>query len=721
MPISKFIADQLAQWPLAANNFAALADVKVKEIEMPGGFKVKVQFNPARIVSSAAKVDKASLQERPCFLCRANRPKEQFGLERGDYEILVNPFPIFPCHLTIPVVDHVPQRIAGRIADMFHIAKELKGYTVFYNGPRCGASAPDHCHFQAGNSDFLPLTEALSHFHPRKSTLAVPEVMPWGVIVFDVDTADEATRLFARIYNALPEVNGEEPMLNILCYTVSDELCRFVVIPRKKHRPSMYGTGEGQMVVSPASVDMAGAFIIPRLEDFEKIDADTISKITSELCYTRAEAEKIANRKLEEPQVSVGILSDKIIEMNLHGNYMLDGDKFSGSVVLKAEQLKEEMMFVPTSRECYAEVKGVTIGVNFHWERRETQRFVGAILVIPNDGDLTLINILPVEDYLTSVISSEMSATSQLELLKAHAVISRSWLLAQIEKSKGEHEHHNEQELMVRTDDERIIWYDREDHTLFDVCADDHCQRYQGITRQSTEAVRDAIAATRGEVLTYGGELCDARFSKCCGGVFEEFEYCWEPLHKPYLEAARDGENEMDFPDLTIEENARQWILSSPEAFCNTDNKEVLRQVLNNYDQETADFYRWTVEYTTEEVSDLVRRRTGLDFGTILAIVPLERGTSGRISRLRLVGTRRTMEIGKELEIRRSLSESHLYSSAFVVEKTPTGFRLHGAGWGHGVGLCQIGAAIMADKGYDYRQILFHYFAGANITPDYNH
>lgn len=721
MSISRFISDQLAQWPMAAANFAALENVKVKEIVTPEGFKVKVQFNPGRITSSAAKVDANSLKERPCFLCEANRPKEQFGLERGDYEILVNPFPIFPRHLTIPVIHHVPQRIKGRIGDMYHIAMELKGYTVFYNGPRCGASAPDHCHFQAGNSDFLPITEALSDFHPAPSTPAVPKGMPWGVIVFDVNSVGEAERLFRRVYNALPMVEDEEPMLNILCYALSDDLCRFVVIPRKKHRPSFYGTESGQMVISPASVDMGGAFITPREEDFERLDADLIGKIASELCYTVAEAEKIAARRVEEPQVSVGILSDKIVEMNLHGQYMLDGEKFSGSVVLKAAQLKEEMMFVPTANDCFAEVKGVTIGVNFHWERRENQRFVGAILILPNDGELTVINILPVEDYLTSVISSEMSATSQIELLKAHAVISRSWLLAQIEKSKDDHIHHNEQEMMVRTDDEKIIWYDREDHTLFDVCADDHCQRYQGITRQSTPTVREAIAATRGEVLTYAGQLCDARFSKCCGGVFEEFEYCWEPDHKPYLEAARDGENEMDFPDLTIEENARQWILSSPDAYCNTDNKQVLRQVLNNYDQETADFYRWTVEYTTEEISDLVRRRTGIDFGTILAIVPLERGTSGRICRMRLVGTRKTMEIGKELEIRRTLSESHLYSSAFVVEKTPDGFRLRGAGWGHGVGLCQIGAAMMADKGFDYRRILFHYFAGASITPDYNH
>ncbi len=722
MPINQFISSQLEAWPQAAENYAALQSVKVKEITLPGGFKVKVQFNPGRAVSSGAKVDAASIKKRPCFLCEKNRPEVQFGLDRGQYVILINPFPIFPRHLTIPDVDHVPQLIAGRAGDMYDIARELTGFTVFYNGPRCGASAPDHCHFQAGNSDFLPITEALADFNPEPDTLMVPDQVPWGVIVFDATSRAQAKRLFDRVYRNLPMAEGGEPMMNVLCYAIDDARTRFVIIPRKAHRPSFYGTeGEDVMMISPASVDMGGAFITPREIDFERIGADEIMKIVDELCLTPAQARKIASRRIEEPQVSVGIMSDKLIEMNLHGNYMLDGDKFSGSVVLKAAQLKEEMMFVPTSRDCYAEVKGVTIGVNFHWERRENQRFAGAILVMPHDDELVLINILPVEDYLTSVISSEMSATSSLELLKAHAVISRSWLLAQIEKSKQEDAAAAERDMMVRTDSEVIVWYDREDHTLFDVCADDHCQRYQGITRASTEAVRDAIAATRGQVLTYDGELCDARFSKCCGGVFEQFENCWEPEFKPYLEAAADTDTPDVFPDLTIEENARQWILSSPPSFCNTTDRETLSQVLNNYDRETPDFFRWRVDYTQEEISDIVRRRTGDDFGTILAIVPLERGTSGRITRLRIVGTRKTREIGKELEIRRTLSESHLYSSAFVVEKTPGGFALHGAGWGHGVGLCQIGAAMMASQGHDYRQILNHYFIGADITPDYNH
>lgn len=378
------------------------------------------------------------------------------------------------------------------------------------------------------------------------------------------------------------------------------------------------------------------------------------------------------------------------------------------------------------SENGYFELKGVTIGVNFHWERKEDQRFSGALHLIVENGKLTAVNVLPVEDYLLSVISSEMSATASLELLKAHAVISRSWLLAQIDKNKRITEEHEDYKACEEGgEDEMIKWYDREDHVNFDVCADDHCQRYQGITRQSTERVRDAIKATWGEVLTYGGELCDARFSKCCGGVYEEFENCWEPKHYDYLEARRDGEDEMNFPDLTKEAAAEEWILTSPKAFCNTTDKQILSQVLNNYDQETTDFYRWTVEYTQEELAALILKRSGVDYGQILDLQPVARGTSGRLYKLKIVGTKKTLTIGKELEIRRTLSPSHLYSSAFIVERhdvtdgVPGKFVLRGAGWGHGVGLCQIGAAVMGEKGHNYKEILLHYFINANITTLY--
>lgn len=421
---------------------------------------------------------------------------------------------------------------------------------------------------------------------------------------------------------------------------------------------------------------------------------------------------------MTQPIVNVGILSAPKIEIVLNGKYRLNGRTVTGEITLDAASFDAEgsCEILPVDVGAYVSVKNVMIGKEFHWQRLETQDFIGDIHIIRDGDNLVLINAIQVEDYLKSVISSEMSATSSLELLKAHSVISRSWLLAQIYKT-GQHTHGCP---MTDTGTEHIRWYDRDDHDLFDVCADDHCQRYQGISRQTTDAVARAIEATYGEVLEYDGELCDARFSKCCGGVFEQFETCWEPVHKPYLTARADRPDENSFPDLTVEENAREWILSAPEAFCNTDDSRTISEVLNGYDKETTpDFYRWTVEYTDDELSAIARDRSGIDFGTITEITPLERGTSGRISRLRICGTKRTMEIGKELEIRRTLSRSHLYSSAFVVEKTDGRFRFRGAGWGHGVGLCQIGAAVMAAKGYGYRQILAHYYPGSQIIKEY--
>lgn len=429
----------------------------------------------------------------------------------------------------------------------------------------------------------------------------------------------------------------------------------------------------------------------------------------------------------KEPVVKVGILNAPEIKFVLEGNYAVDGVEVTGPQTVTAgaegtslwngKQYKE-LVFKATTADCTFELLDVVIGVNFHWERKENQRFRGDLEFLDEHG-LTAVNVISVEDYLSSVISSEMSAKASEELLKAHAVISRSWLLAQIVKQDRIAADTTAYSACTLTDTELVKWYDREDHVKFHVCADDHCQRYQGITRQTTPTVAKAIEATRGEVLRYDGELCDARFSKCCGGVFEEFENCWEPVHYNYLVARRDSVNPLDFPNLKIEENAAQWIDSRPDAFCNTTDPEILAQVLNNYDQETKDFYRWTVKYTREEISKLARERSGIDFGEITDLVPIERGTSGRLVRLRIVGTKKTLVIGKELEIRRTLSPSHLYSSAFTVEKTADGFVLHGAGWGHGVGLCQIGAAVMGAKGYDYRKILTHYYPGADIDKIY--
>lgn len=413
-------------------------------------------------------------------------------------------------------------------------------------------------------------------------------------------------------------------------------------------------------------------------------------------------------------------MTEKTVELRFNGPYINDGDFVEGIVSLSGKNVKSDMLFTAFRPDCSVTVKDVTIGVKFHWERKEEQTFKGDILIKPDHrGALTVINILSIEDYISSVISSEMSATSQIELLKAHAVISRSWALAQIHCHQADAAPggYDENTLTDGTPGlTRVRWYGGNDHVDFDVCADDHCQRYQGITRQTTPQVAEAVEATRGLVLMHGGELCDARFSKCCGGAMEVFESCWEDEPKEYLAAKPDILPEPKLPDLTIEENAVKWILSEPAAFCNTNDRNILSQVLNGYDQETADFYRWTVEYDADELSELVRAKSGLDFGQIRDMVPLRRGTSGRITMLRIVGDRLTADIGKELEIRRILSPSHLYSSAFVVEKTDSGFRLHGAGWGHGVGLCQIGAAMMAAKGYGYRQILDHYYPSSILA-----
>ena len=388
------------------------------------------------------------------------------------------------------------------------------------------------------------------------------------------------------------------------------------------------------------------------------------------------------------------------------------------------EQQFDSLHFTPieeqdyTSEDGYFELEDVVIGINFHWERKENQRFKGGLTFMIENGKVVAINEIPTEAYIFSVISSEMSATASLELLKAHAVISRSWLLKPIIHN----EHNATAVLEHRTDDELIKWYERDSHELYNVCADDHCQRYQGITRARTENVRLAIEATRGLVLTSHGQICDARFSKSCGGVSELFENCWADEHYSYLERVIDSQqstvNSQQF-DLTVEANAEVWICGEYDSLCNTHDKEILSQVLNNYDQETTDFYRWKVEYTTEQLSELVARRSGIDFGTIVALEPVERGVSGRLTRLRIVGTKRTMVVGKELEIRRWLSESHLYSSAFVVDKTENGFKLTGAGWGHGVGLCQIGAAVMGAKGYKYDEILYHYFVDSQLNVLY--
>ena len=435
--------------------------------------------------------------------------------------------------------------------------------------------------------------------------------------------------------------------------------------------------------------------------------------------------------KIDQPNIQVGIMFANKIEFQLNGTFK---DPFgnivsdfhgtiiqeSGVITLNNNPITLPISFQPTNIEsCNFDLLNVTIGINFHWERNENQKFKGTLKFINEGAHLTAINQLPLELYLQSVISSEMNSNSPEELLKAHAVISRSWLLAQREKQK---ELNGAKQIRNCETGERIEWWDREDHLNFDVCADDHCQRYQGISNASTPQVIKALATTNGEVLTFNGKICDARFSKCCGGVTEIFESAWEKAEHPYLAKVIDApvSNEASPIEIKTEEQAKAWIMQGSErSFCNTTDKKVLGTVLNNYDLETPDFYRWRVDYSTEEVSELIAKRLGYSFGTINDLIPVERGVSGRITKLKIVGTERTEIIGKELLIRKALSESHLYSSAFVVEKTDKGFTLYGAGWGHGVGLCQIGAAVMATKGYSYKEILNHYFPGSTLTKLY--
>lgn len=440
----------------------------------------------------------------------------------------------------------------------------------------------------------------------------------------------------------------------------------------------------------------------------------------------------------EEPIVSVGIMHNTKIQFELFGMFKANDSQYTGisSVSIINEKISylgslyNELLFSPLEENAFFELKEVVIGIDFHWERTENQRFSGALKLIVDGSLIQVLNLISVERYLTSVISSEMSATSSIELLKAHAIISRSWLLDKI--SHIQKEKYNSNQIFYSHGDKHdgkhsdthdnvskiVRWHDQQDHTLFDVCADDHCQRYQGITKSSTSAVYDAIQATYGMVLTYENKICDARFYKSCGGATELFENCWEPVHHGYLLPVADSEM-TKLPDLTNEEEASKWILSSPKSFCNTKEMKILSQVLNNYDQETPDFYRWTVRYSQSELSSLIKEKSGYDFGLITSLKPLKRGSSGRIIELEIVGEKKSMIVGKELEIRKWLSSSHLYSSAFVVSRDEKDFVLNGAGWGHGVGLCQIGAAVMADMGYGYQQILSHYYPNANIEKYY--
>ena len=809
--LDSFFESQLREWQLVRDNHEALTHVWSRELKSSKtAMTLRVQYNPARMVSTGASIDKASIAARPCFLCAKNRPKEQRSLDlNADFEWLVNPFPILPHHFTIAAKEHRPQRILDGYDAMIQAAQALpEGYIVFYNGPKCGASAPDHLHLQAGEWDMpLPMGDAYRTYH-----------LPCA----------ESSDTFRALYDTLPIVDGEdEPRMNVVAYRTGEHVS-LIVIPRRAHRPHCYSAeGTGKYLISPGTLDMCGLIITPRLEDYERLTATRALDI---LCEVGVRT---------EPTIDVGVMQGRELSFAFNTPYTdgltsYEGQQTAsldnGAILFNGARHEGLTFSACGNEEATFSLHGVTIGKEFHWQQQETQTFQGSLLLRIIDGELHAINRIPIEDYLTSVIASEMSGTSSVELLKAHAIISRSWLLAQLtaaspmplprrgdseetdneektiptiekyktanpdiysilkknaqaqkkfpteaenhlwemlrakkmgQKFRRQHiigdfivdficlplnliievdgEYHNnpkqqeadyirdsllnqvgytilrfsneeilgnidnviqcitsamtESPLLGRGMGEAIRWYDREAHTHFDVCADDHCQRYQGMSRKVTPQVYEAIRATRGIVLSYEGEVCDARFSKCCGGITELYESCWDDTPHPYLSVVHDP-------------------------FCNTDDPKILSEVLNHYDQST-DFYRWTVAYTQRELSDLVRRRSGFDYGDIVDLIPIERGPSGRIVRLQIVGTKATRIIGKELEIRRTLSETHLYSSAFEVEKSESSFILHGSGWGHGVGLCQIGAAVMGAQGYRFDEILHHYYPNAELTGWY--
>ena len=734
--IHKFVGDQLSRWPLACDNFRALKSVRVREVEV-GGLTVRLQFNPARMISSAAKLNKEDIAKRKCFLCRENRPPEQImmkfdGRKGKRYHILLNPYPIFPDHLVVAMDRHTDQAIWHRYVDMLDLARKYQGYTFFYNGPKSGASAPDHHHFQAAPQGLMPLevdsdkeeslefvTSALDARLYRYTRFTT------GVFIIRAETSKSAAKMFYRLLDCADTPEGEsEPLFNLFTYHKDGEF-RTIVVFRRSHRSHHYfSEGPDHLTMSPGCADMAGVFIVPVEAEYDKITPELLFEMVEEVSVTKEEEDRIVNRLTRvQPLLQVGIMSAKEIafEVLSDGAGVRKASLREGKIEYDGALYDELFFEAQTLSTMFAEptfvLHDVTIGVNFHWERKEDQRFAGALKIIVEKDRLTAINVVGVEDYLMSVISSEMSATASEEFLKAHAVISRSWVMARIASARTPHGRDvpdgidNLPKLVSYLDSmeygketcretgEYVRWYDHEDHKRFDVCADDHCQRYQGLTRATGTTVRKVIDSTWGQVLRYDGELCDARFSKCCGGRMEKFSTCWEDKELPYLQP---------LPDTPGHE-------SGGKCFCDTQDKEILGQVLNSYDQETVDFYRWTVAYDRSALGELIERRCGVRLGRIETLTPLERGDSGRIFRLEIKGEEGSLIVGKELEIRRILSESHLKSSAFDVEYEDGQILLHGKGWGHGVGLCQIGAAVMASEGYDYKAILEHYYPGTQL------
>ena len=784
--LRKFVNDQLSHWPMACANFRALKGVQTRRLNV-GGLDVVLQHNPARMISSAAKLDKSSIAARPCFLC--NRfPEQTFirfdGRKGKKYDILLNPYPIFPEHLVIALSKHSAQSIWKRYIDILDLSRKYQGYTFFYNGPHSGASAPDHHHFQACPSGIMPLEADVQRIWTNDQVgrdvedylgRDVPAVIPGsdrestsveyltsvqdaslyhykkylrGIFVLRATTSKSAAKLFYRLLDCAEIPQGEsEPLFNLISW-YSDGEFRSIIVFRTCHRSHHYfSEGADHLTMSPGCADMGGYLIAPVESDFQKMDEKLLTEVLTEVTLSKENEQRIVRRLTRvQPHISVGIMSSDRIEFRMYPDgggtrvATFREGKIDYDGALYDELYFEEQTPSTFFAEPTFELHGVTIGKGFHWERQETQKFAGTLKIIVENNSLTAVNIVGVEDYLLSVISSEMSPESPEEFLKAHAVISRSWVMSQILRRKEKQAEQsartsgmplcsNVKELVTLVDELRhaesgdgnsrdyVRCYDHSDHKLYDVCADDHCQRYQGLTRvseASVTAAQKAVDQTWGQVLMYEGQLCDARFSKCCGWKSELFSTCWEGEDKPYLKALPDTPGHVPvgtlLPDGTV-----------AVPYCSLADRSVLARIFNNYDRETEDFYAWTQEYDIAQLSEIISEKSGRPIGRLKELNVLEKGPSGRICKLEIIGSETSFIAGKELEIRRLLSPTHLKSSAFTTEFTGRGTVVFkGRGWGHGVGLCQCGAAVMALQSCRYRDILNHYYPGSELSecPD---
>ena len=685
--IAKFIKDQLSVWPLAARNFRSLKGARQREFVI-GGLPVIVAHNPCRIASSTAQTDPQTLAERPCFLCVEHRPKEQFHLKyegKKDrlYNIQINPYPIFRDHLVVVRDTHLPQTIWHHFPDMLLFTKMYQDYAVYYNGPNSGASAPDHLHFQACHTDVLPLQKAADAFLDTASgeLEAVQDAKLYkfdgftrGVYALKSTTQKSMAKLFYRLLECSPRLEGEsEPRFNLVSWYKGGEFRTVVVLRSNLRSHHYYAEGPEHLTMSPGAADMAGYFVAPKEEDLDKLTAEMLEQMVDEVSISPEDDARVVWRLTRtQPKIDVGVMAAKeiVFEIISDGAGPQRVSWCDGRINYNGA-LYDELTFEAVTRSTlFSEptfiLHDFVIGIDFHWERKLVRKFAGRLRFVVEGDKIRAINRIGVEDYLLSVISSEMHSDAPLEFLKAHAIISRSWLMSNLGSHDG-----------------------------FDVCADDHCQRYQGIGPDIGQNARDAVDLTWGKVLKYDGKICDARYSKCCGGTMELYSTCWEDRDYPYLQALPDTPK------------------GGGDPYCKTSDKSILAKVLNDYDLQTEDFFEWKVEYSRGELSALVKERTGIDFGSIKALEAVERGPSGRIKYLRIVGDKHYEVIGKELAIRHALSTSHLKSSAFEVQWKGDKCILRGKGWGHGVGLCQIGAAVMAEKGCSCEEILSHYYPGS--------